>query len=173
MRGSPSQLPTDTNWTIELLGFDMSQAQTSDNPGSLKLGARIRLSTNNNTALDTTLFTYFDGNTFTPRPVYLDQVESTLSLINIQRNQSQPERSTVTILIGDPSQRSAMERQVLVVDVSLKPMINLVWCGFLILLAGLLISTIRSFTTAHRSRTFSTSSTQPLAITMAEAEIKN
>lgn len=173
MRGSPSQLPTDTNWTIELLGFDMSQAQTSDNPGSLKLGARIRLSTNNNTALDTTLFTYFDGNTFTPRPVYLDQVESTLSLINIQRNQSQPERSTVTILIGDPSQRSAMERQVLVVDVSLKPMINLVWCGFLILLAGLLISTIRSFTTAHRSRTFSTSSTQPLAITMAEAEVKN
>lgn len=173
MKGLPSRLPTDSNWTIELLGFDMSQAQTSDIPGSLKLGARIRLSSNDHKAIDTTLFTYFDGNTFTPRLVYLDQGGNALSLISIQRDQSQPERSTATILISDPSQHAAMDRQVLVVDVSLKPMINIVWCGFLILLAGLLVSTIRRFITAQKTRTFSSVSTKSPPTTLIEAEMKN
>jgi len=135
--------PLNSRWTLTLLGYDMSQAQQSDIPGALKLGARIELRSSNSTILDTTLYTYFDGQSFVPKPIALDTL--TLSLVRIQRNQDNPERSTATIRISTPSTQPNTPRQVLVVDASIKPMINLVWCGFLVMLGGVLLSTVRAF----------------------------
>lgn len=148
-RQTPVPLPLDSNWTLALLSFDMSQAQQSDIPGSLKLGVRIQLQSRRGRVIDTTLYTYFDGQTFVPKSLAFDTLN--LALIRIQRNQENPERSTATIRVQGQSMKSDSPRQVLVVDASLKPMINLVWCGFLVMLAGLLLSTIRSFRTKIQS----------------------
>lgn len=167
-----ARVPADTNWTIELVAFDMSKAQMSDVAGALQLGVRIRLTSRNGRMLDTTLYTFFDGRTFVPRTVSINGVPFPMSLVRIQRNPDQPERSTAVIRFDDPGRTDAT-RQVLVVDVSLKPMINLVWCGFLVTLAGVFLSTVRSFrsTKASAPTSAATRTTSPETESLATATV--
>nr|BAL53333.1 cytochrome c assembly protein [uncultured Bacteroidetes bacterium] len=145
-KGQVQRIPIDTSATIELRAFDMSRAQMSDIPGALMLGVNVRLRTTSAT-VDTTLYTYFNEQAFVPKKTVIGDL--VFELIRIERNQSNPERSTATIRVGTVTSPPAPPRQVLVLDVSLKPMINLVWCGFVVLLGGVLLSTIRAFRTHH------------------------
>jgi len=145
-KGQVARIPVDTSATIELLRFDMSRAQMSDIPGALMLGATVRLHTTS-TTVDTTLYTYFHEQSFVPKKTVVGDL--VFELIRIERNQSNPERSTATIRFGTVTSPPSPPRQVLVLDASLKPMINLVWFGFIVLLSGVLLSTVRAFRTHH------------------------
>jgi cytochrome c-type biogenesis protein CcmF len=145
IKNSPIQIPLDTARSVTLLGFDMSQAQQSDIPGALKLGARFRVQLASGITVDTTLYTYFDGQTFVPKTIALDTLS--FALVRIQRNQENPEQSTATLRISTPSAPSNQSRQVLVIDASIKPAINIVWIGFIVMLSGVMLSTVRAFRT--------------------------
>ncbi|MCX7930685.1 MAG: cytochrome c biogenesis protein CcsA [Chlorobi bacterium] len=141
----PQFISLDTNWRIELIAFDMSRAQQGMMSGQpLPLGVAIRLHSAGSSQRDTTLFAYFDGQAFTPEDtVVIGQFSFWLE--NIRRNQRDPDSSTATVRVKSNSIQSLQPRQVLITEVSKKPMINLVWVGFLITLVGMLFSTIRAF----------------------------
>ncbi|MCS7000555.1 MAG: cytochrome c biogenesis protein CcsA [Bacteroidota bacterium] len=141
----PAQLPTDTTWRIQLLAFDMSKAAANPNRSELELGVRVRLSSRKGETIDTTLYAIFDGQTFSPKMVSISSIDAALALLRIQRNQTAPDSSTATIGLISSKLDNSKPRNVLVVDASIKPMINLVWIGFLTMLGGMFISTVRSF----------------------------
>lgn len=158
---NPQSIPIDSTASIELLGFDMSRAQNSDIPGALMLGAIIQIR-KDGVVKDTTIYTYFDGQSFIPKRATVG--DFILELARIERNQKHPERSTATFRIGNISFLiSNAQRQVLVLDASLKPMINLVWCGFLVLLSGVFLSTIRAFRSQKNTRIASENSDPQLS----------
>lgn len=141
-KGQVKRLPIDSGSTIELLSFDMSRAQMSDIPGALMLGTRVRIRTAR-AVVDTILYTYYHEQSFVPKKAIIGNLA--FELIGIERNQENPERSTATLRLGTATSPPMPPRQVLVLDASLKPMINLVGCGFIILLGGVFLSTVRAF----------------------------
>ncbi|MBL8000043.1 MAG: cytochrome c biogenesis protein CcsA, partial [Candidatus Kapabacteria bacterium] len=144
MKGQSAAFPMDSTARIELLRFDMSEAQQSEMKGTLKLATVVNI-TEKGTTTEKKLYTYFDPqkNEFTPITVTLPNSTKQIALLKVKRDKDNPDLSTATYALMDTAVPSSIPKEVFVVDVSTKPFINLVWFGVITMVAGFIVSIIR------------------------------
>ncbi len=63
-----------------------------------------------------------------------------LSLIEVKRNQQEPDKSTATFACIDEAKPETIPVEVFVADISVKPFINLVWIGVITMVFGFFIA---------------------------------
>lgn len=144
MKGEVATFPVDATMSLQLLRFDMSEAQNSEIEGSLKLATVVKIANGTDTT-EKKLYSYFNPQSgeFTPIVVSLNNTTKKVALLKVKRNQQEPDKSTATFAFMDTTKPSTIPKDVFVVEVSVKPLITLVWFGVITMVAGFAISIIR------------------------------
>lgn len=130
------------NLTITFEGFDfpvMEKAAMLEGK-EVRIGAKLRVASDN-TATSTEVVPYkiiTNGNQQDVPAKFGDRYE--LRIASMTPNRESPEKSSVEITVVDLTKE---EGDVLVVEASIKPYINLVWSGVLILLLGFIVTIVR------------------------------
>jgi cytochrome c-type biogenesis protein CcmF len=87
-------------------------------------------------------------------PAKLEKTDITIALKKMNPNQSDPSQSSVTISIVDPKTEASQQTKndVLIVEASVKPFINLVWMGTATMIFGFLTTIARRSREARRGQ---------------------
>jgi cytochrome c biogenesis factor len=75
-----------------------------------------------------------------------------VALTKIERNQENPALSKATFALMDSSIPETIPKEFFVVDASVKPFINLVWSGVILLVAGFFVAIFRHLGESVRER---------------------
>lgn len=135
-KGTYSAIPVDTAITMEFVSFDMSHSQSSAS-GGISLGVVVRFSLSGNEYLDTLYTTagnegYAQQNEWKPIPNTEIEVSFTRLIPN-------PERMAMSEAIFEFKAKNAPVKnleEVIVLEASVKPMMNVVWLGFIAIILG-------------------------------------
>ncbi len=133
---------------IEFVDFDfpvMEKAAMLEGK-EVKIGARLNVSKYGERTQEITPSKLINNGQQSDAPArFKDQLEFTI--VSMHPDKEAPMNSTVTIGVANlkavHAQQENSEGDVLVVEASLKPYINLVWCGVIILLLGFIITIVR------------------------------
>jgi cytochrome c-type biogenesis protein CcmF len=146
-------LPFDSSYKIKLLSFDMSNAIAAANAGKtddLKLGVMIELEHNGSTSTHSiyTTFVGRDGIAGVPtaqkqEPLNIPGTKYYIALQRILPNKEQLSQSQALLAFADASKPNTQPREVFTIELSRKPLINLVWGGVLFMVFGFFISVFR------------------------------
>ncbi|MBL7976498.1 MAG: cytochrome c biogenesis protein CcsA [Candidatus Kapabacteria bacterium] len=139
MKEQTSVFPTDSTVSFTMQRFDMSEARNSDMEGYLKMAAIVTVHTPTGD-VEKKLYTYFNGTEFLPIETKIPNTNKRLSLIEVKRNQQEPDKSTATFACIDEAKPETIPVEVFVADISVKPFINLVWIGVITMVFGFFIA---------------------------------
>jgi cytochrome c-type biogenesis protein CcmF len=146
-REVPQPLVIDSTIRITLLGFDTSDMTNPNRQQDrLKLGAILSIE-RADSAFQTTLYTTFLMGGANAQAQYEPfQIPGTTYFLAMQRampNMEDRTKSQAIILASDSRNPATSPREVFTIEVSIKPFINLVWGGVLLMVAGFFISIVR------------------------------
>jgi cytochrome c-type biogenesis protein CcmF len=151
MKADSASCPFDASTVVQLDRFDMSEAQQSEMEGYLKLAVIARFQ-RPDTAFERKLYCYTNGTGFIPIYVSIPGTTLKVGVKKIVRNNDDPSRSTATFAFSDSTKPQTQTREVFIADVSIKPLINLVWIGVITMVTGFGLSVLRQRTMSKRSR---------------------
>ncbi len=151
VKGTSASFPFDSSVSVQLLAFDMSEARQSDMEGYLKLAVIAHIQSPD-TSYDKKMYCYTNGTEFVPISYSLPLSTKKLAVMKIHRNQQDPDKSTATFAFMDTQRPETMTREVFVADVSVKPLINLVWTGVILMVFGFVLATVRHAGSASREQ---------------------
>lgn len=162
MKEEEDAMAFDSTLKLKMLKFDMSEAQQSDIPGSMKMAAVIQVTHGKDTVTDK-VYTYFSNNNFIPKEYRLPNSSVVINLVSVERNQEKPELSTASFSVFDSAKPETYPREAFVAEISVKPLINLVWIGVITMVAGFIVSIIRYSLEERRNKRQSAKAAQPIA----------
>jgi cytochrome c-type biogenesis protein CcmF len=125
--------------------FDMDRHMMGQpNAGGVTVGAKIDLQKGSERETIAPVVTYGNDGTPTPTPApsRLLQVPVRLIRVNVDGGGGP---STITIDVHHGSEPSSSQPETLIVDASVKPFINLLWGGTVVLLAGFALAIVKRF----------------------------
>jgi cytochrome c-type biogenesis protein CcmF len=130
------------NAEATFVGFDMSQQPPAGGVGTMAVGAKVALSGRNGREVLTpvTLFAANEAPVFKGVPSRI--LNGTVQLIAVKVGMGGDDRSAVTMQV-ERGGAVSQSREILVVEASIKPFINLLWGGALVLMAGFLLSILK------------------------------
>jgi cytochrome c-type biogenesis protein CcmF len=135
----------DGNARLTFVDFDFDDMQKGSmlEGGGFSIGVIFELARENKKETITLIMKNSGGTvTYIPAKGTLSDKEFTLA--KMQPNREDPAQSRVEITVNDPSAKSqAPSTEILVVEASIKPYINLVWMGTVTLVVGFIITIIR------------------------------
>ncbi len=139
-----ASVPFDTALKIEFLKFDMSKAMQSMNQSEVQLGAVVKFHRDTSVITDT-LFTEFDISTMESEPVWkkINKKGSKAAFAQLIRNPGDMSKSEAMFIFSETGSTDIPEKEVLTVELSVKPWINLVWLGSFLIAAGFFIAVFR------------------------------
>ncbi len=142
---TPQPMPLDSSYTITLQRFDMSQAMGADpNASELRLGVEIEIAHGADTSRHSLYSSMATANqSWRYEPYNIPGTDYHLSLRQIVPNRSDLSRSEALIAFVDSTRPETQEREVFTVEVSIKPFINLVWLGVILMVCGFAFSIVR------------------------------
>jgi cytochrome c-type biogenesis protein CcmF len=127
---------------IAFIGFDMSAHGAQDVGGGMAIGALLELTDGKTTERITPVTVYQAGSD--PRPTgkgsKLLQADVQLASLNVG---GEGVSSTVTLNVHGGGKAGSGPREVLIVDASVKPYINFVWAGTVIMMVGFVLSILK------------------------------
>lgn len=130
---------------IKFLDYDFSNMDKTKmlEGGGFSIGALIEVSDNGQTDTLTPLMKNEGGNiSYVPAKSALSDLEFTIS--KLMPNRENTVESKLELHVAEPSQnQSSIQGEMLVVEASIKPLINLVWMGTVTLLVGFILTIIR------------------------------
>jgi cytochrome c-type biogenesis protein CcmF len=126
-------------------GFDMSEEHAG---AGILIG--VRLPSGKRTQVTPTLRLGEDG-ALVPTPAVLPGTEIAVAVTDLSVPMERPKESRVTLSVtGLPVEGNAPPEESVVVEVSVKPLINLLWLGSVLLLAGGVVASVRRAEEARR-----------------------
>ncbi len=142
VKGHASAFPFDSSLSIELVRFDMSEAQKSDMPGYLKLAVISQIHTKDS-SYEKKLYCYTDGKDFVPIRYTIPGTSAQVAITKIHRDNDNPENSSASFAFSDTNHPETLQREVFVADISIKPFINLVWVGVITMVMGFVFAMLK------------------------------
>jgi cytochrome c-type biogenesis protein CcmF len=136
------RFPTDSSRSIRFISFDMSRMSAGpDSSGKIYPAAIVRIYSMKDSA-DISLRGAMDMQTteLTPVPITLPMTSQQISFVKLIAQKGNLASSQIEIAFQDTSKPIAKKKEVFTVEVSIKPLINLVWLGVLLMVAGFFIS---------------------------------
>ena len=139
------QFPTDSSRAIRFIAFDMSRMSAGpDSTGKIYPSAIVRIYSIKDSA-DISLRAAMNMQTteLTPEPVTLPGTSQQISFAKLIAQKGNLASSQVEIAFRDMSKPLQKKKEVFTVEVSIKPLINLVWFGVIFMVTGFFISIAR------------------------------
>ncbi|MFZ9760549.1 MAG: cytochrome c-type biogenesis CcmF C-terminal domain-containing protein [Candidatus Kapaibacteriota bacterium] len=140
-----AQFPTDSTRSIRFLAFDMSRMRSGpDSAGKIYPSAIVRLFSKND-SIEISLRAGMNMQTteMTPEPVQLPGTNHRLSFAKLLAKKGDLANSQIEIAFEDISKPVPPKKEVFTVEVSIKPLINLVWLGVILMVTGFFVSIAR------------------------------
>jgi hypothetical protein len=143
-----SPVSLDTNYNLKMLDFlmlDMQKgAMGSDGKPkeSMQIGVLARISNDKGFITEDTLFATMNMKTMTNEPVWydLDTTNIQIGFMQIMPDKENLSNSGALFMFKEKDGELSMPEEMLIVEISDKPLIMLVWIGTIFLVAGFFIS---------------------------------
>ncbi|MFM8841044.1 MAG: cytochrome c-type biogenesis CcmF C-terminal domain-containing protein [bacterium] len=139
------KFPTDSTRSIRFLAFDMSRMRSGpDSAGKIYPSAIVRLFSGKD-SIEISLRAGMNMQTseLTPEPVTLPGTTQRLSFARLLAKKGDLANSQIEIAFEDTSKPTPPKKEVFTVEVSIKPLINLVWLGVILMVTGFFVSIAR------------------------------
>ncbi len=134
--------PTDSSRAIRFIAFDMSRMSAGpDSTGMIYPSAIVRIYSTKDSA-DISLRAAMNMQTteLTPEPITLPRTSQQTSFAKLIAQKGDLASSQVEIAFRDMAKPLQKKKEVFTVEVSIKPLINLVWLGVILMVTGFFIS---------------------------------
>lgn len=138
----------DTNYTIKMLDFlmlDMKKGpmqQDGKPKEKMKIGTLVRLSNNSGFIKEDTIFAEMNMKTMSNEPVWynLDTTNIQIGFMQIMPDKENLANSGALFMFKEKDGELSMPEELLILEVSDKPFIALVWIGTILIVLGFMIS---------------------------------
>lgn len=173
----PTAFPVDSSYTLTLQRFDMSGMVQGTDPNKMRMGVVVTVA-HNGEETEHTLFTTFTGNMESrlPEPLVIPNTPYVVIFDRLLPNRENLALSQATFAFTDSTNPATQPKDVFVVEVSIKPLIGLVWVGVIFMVLGFFVSIARRVGDIKRAITADTaaagSSPQDSSAAEVEAEAK-
>jgi len=139
------RIALDTNFSIKLLKFDMSNAMSGGDGKTIKLASVVRLSDNKKYVSEDTLYNIMDPTSGMSVPIWKDLPNSNLEIgfIRLVPNKEELSLSQAIFVAKPKGQQLSRPIETFVFDVSTKPFILVVWIGTIIIVLGFFLSILK------------------------------
>lgn len=144
MKGQRSVTPIDTSITIEFITFDMTHSQTTVPNGGLRLGGIVRYIVNGVEVYDT--LNTIANSTSNDIEIEWKKIPGTNLEAAFSRLIANPERmalSQAVFSFRDSSGNYKEPEEIFTIEASAKPLMNVVWLGFIAIIIGYIPAVIR------------------------------
>jgi cytochrome c-type biogenesis protein CcmF len=135
-----------SGYKIKFIDFDFSSQQKAQmlQGGGAKIGAMLLLTARDGKTDSITLYSKFGGpNGPEPVPVMVPNTNITAYFVRPEPDRDHPENSKAIVALDDKDHPPPPLREVIAFDVSVKPFINLVWGGVIVMVLGFVFSIAR------------------------------
>jgi cytochrome c-type biogenesis protein CcmF len=130
----------DSNYTIQLIKFDMTEVMKNPQSETVTMGAVVRISNvEKKYILEDTLYTEIDLKRNLNAPYWYELADDDLEIGFMQLIPDE-EDIAMTQAVFAFKRPSEGNNEILVFDVSRKPFINLVWAGTIVMVVGIFLS---------------------------------
>ncbi|MFM8771271.1 MAG: heme lyase CcmF/NrfE family subunit [Candidatus Kapaibacterium sp.] len=168
MRGTTITAPINSTLRLNLERFTMPMEEGASADGRMQMSGIVNVSTGSGQPvgqmrLRTRITTGSTGPTFDPVWENLPNSHWAVGLVEINRNNDDPTKSTGTLAFYDTSKPMPVGREEFTVEFSDKPLISLVWFGVIAMVAGFGLSIGRALTALKKQRTLATVENTPEA----------
>jgi cytochrome c-type biogenesis protein CcmF len=138
--------PTDSALRMQFIRFDMSNMAGGPSAnGSIRPGIVVRIFGPNGDTVEHTLYSTLSMRTMesVPEPWTIPGTTQQIAFAKLLPNKESLAQSQAIISFTDTSKPTPAVKEVFTVEVSIKPLINLVWLGVIGMVAGFFISIAR------------------------------
>ncbi len=144
----------DTNYKIKMLDFlmlDMQKGPMQEDgrpKEKMKIGTLVRLSNDKGYIKEDTIFAEMNMKTMTNDPIWydLDTTNIQIGFMQIMPDKENLANSGALFMFKEKGGELSMPEEMLILEISDKPFINLVWIGTIFIVAGFLISLFKYMT---------------------------
>lgn len=148
------KLPTDTSVSMTFTSFDMSNMRGGGGKdGTIRPGAVVTSTVNGKQYTDTIYATItmatMEGK---PEPKLVPGTTQQISFLKINANKKSLQESEAVFSFRDTSKPVAPVQEVFAAEVSIKPLINLVWFGVIAMVGGFFVAIFKYLKKAKRER---------------------
>ena len=146
-KGMTIALPTDTSYKITFNRFDMSGMRGGPKNGGIRPGAVIKVTNAKGDTSEHTLYANITMATMEtlPEPFVLPGTTQQIAFTKLDVNREALEESGAAFTFFDMSKPETAPKEVFTAEVSIKPLINLVWFGVIAMVGGFFISIFRYY----------------------------
>lgn len=143
-KGEQAIFPTDSSMVLQFMEFDMSAMRAGPRGGAIRPAAVVRVIHGADTST-MTLHTALDMQTMesTPEPLMVPGTKQQISFMKILPDRQNLGNSQATFGFLDTSKPAPAPREIFTAEVSIKPLISLVWAGVIAMVGGFFISILR------------------------------
>lgn len=158
-----AKVSLDTNYTMKMLDFlmiDMKNGATTNSDGSqkerMKVGILVRLSNDKGYIKEDTIFAEMNMRSMTNDPIWydLDTTGIQIGFMQIMPDKENLGNSGALFMFKKKGGELAMPEELLLLEISDKPFINLVWIGTLLVIFGFIISLFKYMTPKQLKKAF-------------------
>lgn len=144
-KGSTIALPTDTSLKITFERFDMSGMRGGPQNGGIRPGAVISVMMPNGEKKELTLFANIAMPSMetVPEPLMIPNTTQQIAFTKLDVNRTSLEESGAMFTFYDTAKPQSAPKEVFTMEVSIKPLINLVWFGVIAMVGGFFVSIFR------------------------------
>jgi cytochrome c-type biogenesis protein CcmF len=147
-------LPTDSTTKMTFVTFDMSNMRNGGGAGGTIRPGAIIITERNGTKHTDTLYSKISMATMegTPEPLILSGTTQKISFLKINPNKESLQQSEAVFSFVDTSKPVIPLKEVIGVEVSIKPFINFVWFGVIAMVSGFFVAIIKYRKKAKREK---------------------
>jgi cytochrome c-type biogenesis protein CcmF len=158
-----AKVSLDTTYTMKMLDFlmlDMKNGATNDSSGNqkqmMKIGVLVRLSNNSGYIKEDTIFATMNMQNMTNIPTWydLDTTGVQIGFMQIMPDKENLANSGALFMFKKKGGELEMPEELLILDISDKPFINLVWIGTIFVVVGFIISLFKYMTPKQLRKAF-------------------
>lgn len=144
-KGNTIALPTDTSLKITFERFDMSGMRGGPQNGGIRPGAVVSVTMPNGEKKELTLFANIAMPSMEtiPEPLMIPNTTQQIAFTKLDVNKTSLEESGAMFTFYDTAKPQSAPKEVFTAEISIKPLINLVWFGVIAMVGGFFVSIFR------------------------------
>jgi len=146
-RGSTFTMPLDTTISLQLERFTMPMEEGQTPDGRMQMAAMLNLPSSSGPPVSfkalTRIATDAGGPSFDPVWATIPGTHYDVALTRIERNNADPTKSKGEFAFRDGAKPTPVPKEIFTIELSVKPLISLVWIGVITMVLGFFFSIVR------------------------------
>lgn len=145
-RGTSFVVPFDSTTTLHLERFTMPMEEGQTEDGRMQMGAMLHAERNGSDTVFKAITRIATGNggpSFDPVWANIPGTHIDVALTSIERNNADPTKSKGEFAFRDSTKPMPIPKEIFTIELSVKPLISLVWIGVITMVLGFFFSIVR------------------------------